>query len=69
MGGGIAQLPEIMIADKLQEGTFVALSDYVEDSELDFFIVSHRDRDNPALEWLIEEALESGRRVLRPQTR
>lgn len=67
-GGGIAQLPEIMIADKLQEGIFVALSDYVEDSELDFFIVSHKDRDNPALEWLIAEALESGRKVLRPQT-
>jgi len=67
-GGGIAQLPEIMISERLRDGSFTALSDCVEDSELNFFVVSHKDRDNPALDWLITNVLESGRSVLRPQT-
>lgn len=64
-GAGIGQLPEIMVADKLFSGKLEALTDYLEHTELKFFIVCHKDRTHPAIDRVMAEAIAQSRHALK----
>jgi DNA-binding transcriptional LysR family regulator len=66
-GAGIGQLPQIMVADKLISGKLEALSDQLEDTTLNFFIVCHKDSTNPAIEWVMDEAIRHSQHALTPK--
>ena len=66
-GAGIGQLPQIMVADRLISGKFEVLSDQLEDTTLNFYIVCHKSRTHPAIDWVMDEAVRQSQHALTPK--
>jgi DNA-binding transcriptional LysR family regulator len=56
-GGGIAQLPKVMVADQLQRGRLAMLPGHLATQSLDFSVVVHRHQTQPSVQRLAAELL------------
>jgi DNA-binding transcriptional LysR family regulator len=60
-GGGIAQLPKVMVAAHLQSGQLAMLPGQLEPTSLDFSVAVHRNQTQPSVMHLVSELLRLAR--------
>lgn len=63
-GAGIGQLPRIMVSDKLISGKLEILSELLEETLLNFYVVCHKDRVHPAIDYVMDAAVRQSQHVL-----